>query len=72
MTREDNRFNSTEGKSWALEHILIEVMQRLGIRGQHVHDELLQKALDGYPGARDPEGPIGKGVREIFKNVIPE
>ena len=72
MTREDSRFCYTEGKIWALDHILHEVVKRLDMQGPEVRDALLEEVLKGYPGARDPEGPIGKGVREIFSHVFPE
>lgn len=41
------------------------------MQGPDVRDALLKAALKGYPGARDPEGPIGKGVREVFGHVVP-
>ena len=72
VTREESRFCYVEGKIWALDHILHKVVKRLDMQGPEVRDALLEEVLNGYPAARDPKGPIGKGVREIFRHVFRE
>ena len=74
----NERYQYQEGKIWALEHLLGAALKATGICKLQL-DELLQQALEGYPGARDPKGPIGKGIRETFRHatsslggVVPE
>lgn len=69
LNSEDRRNAYIEGKIWALDHLLGLALRSAGVRKPEELDGIFEEALDGYPGARDPDGPIGKGVREIFDHA---
>ena len=69
MNNEDRKDAYVEGKIWALDYLLGFALKAAGVRKPEELDEVLDQALEGYPGAQDPEGPIGKGVREIFDHA---
>ena len=64
----DQHFQYQEGKYWAICFLL-----RAVIREARISDEALAKAvrdaLDGYPGARDPESHTGKGFNEAVNHI---
>ena len=68
MSTEDRRYAYLEGKIWALDHLLGFALKEAGVRDPRTLNEILDQALDGYPGAQ-LEGPIRNGVQEIFQHV---
>lgn len=69
LSSEDRRNAYIEGKIWALDHLLGSALRAAGVRKPEELDEIFEQALKCYPGAQDPEGPIGQGVREIFDHA---